>query len=165
MGLDSPGTEVSAETVASTTQGPPPHNLTLSSSAGLELWTGWARKSPYSGASYWHWQDGESINADARQVNAIEVFTAVSVRITDWIWCHVIWQINIIMLWEDSGRLLHCYQSRKFTIWNDSNIFIQVMLSMWLLIVERMYFIISSENSTVKLQFVFLTRVLEREVV
>jgi hypothetical protein len=68
---DSPGTEVPTEAVASITQGPPPHYLTLSSSAGLKLWTGWAREGPYFRASHWHWQDGESVIADVRQVNAV----------------------------------------------------------------------------------------------
>jgi hypothetical protein len=39
------------------------------------------------------------------------------------------------------------------------------MLSLWLLIVERMYFIISSEECTVKLHLLFLTHVIEREIV
>jgi hypothetical protein len=38
-------------------------------------------------------------------------------------------------------------------------------MSLWLLTVERMYFITSSEECTVKLQLLFLTHVLEREIV
>jgi len=143
---DSPGTEVSTEAVASTTQGPPPHNLTLSSSAGLELWTGRAWKIPYFGASYWHWQDGESIIADARQVNAIwdSHSSEHEDNLLDVMCCclvdkyqHVMRSLKDQYMTTRVGSL----PSRKMVIF-----FREVMLSLWLLIVERVYFITSSEN-------------------